>query len=132
MTGWKDRSFRVTALILLGVGLLLSLFLAWRQEHLTGIAIFLSDFCFTQFMVFMAFGTWRLLGNIHAFTFASYSFRFVHRLFRKEKTVYPDAEAAREAYRDYRDSRPVRPHAALYMAVGGAFLILSFLLAALV
>ena len=129
MNAWKTRSFRITALVLFLIGLALEIWQSSVQGTLGLNSVFLSDLLFAEFMVFMIFGLIRLLGNMRAFTAASYSFTFVHRLFRNEKTVYKNAQDAKDDYYNYRESKPVHEDAKNYLFLAGLFLLLSLVLA---
>ena len=119
----KSRSFRITCLILFVIGLALGIWqgLAGQSPAL----VFLSDLFFSEFLIFLLYGIARLLGNMHALTFASYSFRFVHRIFRNQKV---NGAESRDAYWKYRESRPKDPNAKGYLILAAVFLAVSLAL----
>ncbi len=117
----KRKSFLRTFLILCFIGLAVGVYRG-IAEH-SPLFLFLSDLFFTEFLVFFAIGVIRLLGNLHAMTSASYSFRMIHKLFRNEPR--PTGDAARDDYLQYRESRPHHDDAKILLIIAGIFLVLS-------
>ena len=120
MSFLKSRSFRITSLILFVIGLALGIWQGVSRQ--SPVLIFLSDLCFSEAMVFLVFGIIRLLGNMHVFTSAAYSFRFVHRIFRNQKV---SGEKSRDEYWKYRESRTNHLEAKGYLILAAGFLVLS-------
>ena len=119
----KIRSFRITSLVLFVIGLALGLWQGISRQ--SPVLVFLSDLFFSETMVFLVFGIICVLGNVHAFTSASYSFRFIHRIFRNQRV---SGEKSRDEYMKYRESRPTHPEAKGYLILAAIFLVLSLVL----
>ncbi|MBQ9306506.1 MAG: DUF3899 domain-containing protein [Clostridia bacterium] len=124
----KEKSTRRTALFLFLIGLAIGIYQGSVNDTFARFPVFLSDLFFTECMVFLAIGVIRLLGNMHAFTSASYGFRFVHKIFRNEQKNFGDAQKAKDEYLKYREEKPQHPEAKDYMILSLIFLVLSLLM----
>lgn len=116
----KSRSFRLSCLALFLIGLAAGIWQGVSRK--SPVMTFLSDLFFSEFMVFLIFGVFRVLGNMHAFTAATYSFRFIHRIFRNQKV---SGKNSRDEYLQYRSSKAEHPEAVWYLIAAAVFLLLS-------
>ena len=117
----KGTGFKKSFLIIFLLGLAAGIYRGIASQ--SPLFLFLSDLFFTEFLFFFVVGTVHLLGNVHAFSSASYGFRFVHRLFRNQPV--PGAGEAKDDFLAYRQSRPKHPQAGYELAAAGIFLLLS-------
>ena len=118
----KSRSFRIASIVLFIIGLGISIWQGITRN--SPLLVWISDLFVTEFLLFLLYGILRTLRNMHAFAFAAYSFRFVHRLFRNQKVSGKDSP---DEYRQYLESRPQHPEAKGFLVLAAAFLILSLI-----
>ena len=83
-----------------------------------------ADVFFALASVFMMWGIVRVLGNMHAFTMVTWSFKRLHRMTQGEKLP---ADKQKDAYLEYRESRPHHDDAVWLLVIAAVWTVLMFI-----